>query len=272
MPLDPRQRHDWEPLPEQQAHRCRRCGFTASDVHWRFLRGTAYCHAAPRVPHRMEALLEGYYCLGCGLRLADGLQPESECEGARGHEWHRYGGGPPIQCRRCRLTPVQVRDVCTGNRGHEFRWDFTAAMSMVRCRTCFARPEVAAEHGAAACSQRAMVANATSITPVPDNEACGNCGVPRDTHLGPQDALRGRPHSVWGDLDGCRVFVRSGRAAYGSLAGPPSELLRDIPVHVSPANTDLRERAEPGRRAIRLARTPATNIIAADGGRDDEGE
>lgn len=32
------------------------------------------------------------------------------------------------------------------------------------------------------------------------NEACANCGLPRDIHLGPEDPIVSSPHSCWGDM------------------------------------------------------------------------
>jgi hypothetical protein len=49
------------------------------------------------------------------------------------------------------------------------------------------------------------------------NEACANCGIPADLHLGPNDPIRDTPHTVWGDRNKCRTFVRyiPPKAAYG---------------------------------------------------------
>lgn len=49
------------------------------------------------------------------------------------------------------------------------------------------------------------------------NEACANCGIPADLHLGPDDPPRDSPESTWGDLNRCRDFKRCDppRPAYG---------------------------------------------------------
>lgn len=49
------------------------------------------------------------------------------------------------------------------------------------------------------------------------NEACANCGRPRDIHKEPGDAPSGSLDSVWKDVDTCRNFVRCSppRPAYG---------------------------------------------------------
>lgn len=51
------------------------------------------------------------------------------------------------------------------------------------------------------------------------NEACKNCGLPCDLHLGPDDPPRETPESRWGDRNKCRNFERCEppRAAYGSI-------------------------------------------------------
>jgi hypothetical protein len=51
------------------------------------------------------------------------------------------------------------------------------------------------------------------------NEACATCGIPRDIHLNADDIRCVTLHSVWGDRNKCRIFVRCRppRAAYGWL-------------------------------------------------------
>jgi len=62
------------------------------------------------------------------------------------------------------------------------------------------------------------------------NEACKNCGLPRDLHLGPDDPLCETPESHWGDRNKCRNFERCQppKAAYGSIP-----TVREVPPIVA---------------------------------------
>jgi dCMP deaminase len=52
-----------------------------------------------------------------------------------------------------------------------------------------------------------------------DNEACQNCGIPRDLHLNEGDLEVTTIHATWGNRNLCKKFVRCNppRAAYGTL-------------------------------------------------------
>jgi len=94
------------------------------------------------------------------------------------------------------------------------------------------------------------------------NEACATCGVPKDIHRGPADPVSPPDsplmHSMWGNLDRCRNFVRCvpPRAAYGELpiafetdtTAKPDRLLRffsylHLPDHLQDVSRPFAELA-----------------------------
>lgn len=93
------------------------------------------------------------------------------------------------------------------------------------------------------------------------NEACATCGVPADLHKLPADAPSGSPHSLWGDVDTCRVFVRSRppRAAYGSLDHAPDIIYLVLTGESSDTTVE----------AAYLEPDPAQRMAEACGGRVD---
>jgi hypothetical protein len=63
--------------------------------------------------------------------------------------------------------------------------------------------------------QLQAILNEQFLTELPmHNEACATCGIPRDVHRNQTDPVVETLNSVWGDLNRCRDFKRSKRAAY----------------------------------------------------------
>lgn len=136
--------------------------------------------------------------------------------------------------RRCRGSKRQPRTcvcVCAGARHGE---DVpTAGLRQTRFEFEFPLPFPAAAEGAVTTPINGLLHSQAGreVGLVYANEACATCGIPRDLHLDRHDPPCATPHTVWGDRNACRTFVRCDppRAAYGELIYKGNGTMRPIP-------------------------------------------